>query len=698
MKKIRILILIIFVFLLVGCNVDSKNYDFNFTIQENFINMIVGEQYTLNYNIENVENPNIKYQYSLDGIINIEDNIISAISDGEVLVTASLTNNNITKEVNFTVSVERPIPETIEINKEIEIVLGETYQLQWKVYPETASQDVLFQYLSRNILEIDDNGLVTTLGLGTTSVVISVMEDTRIKTSVNITVIRPAVESIKTNTNIEINYKESKKINYEVKPVNSLQEVIFESMNSDIATVDEEGNVYGNCPGTTIVKIKSLANENIITEVTVTVKGVLANELNVENNIEVTIGEEYLIAYDVESKEAYPYIYFISEDESAIEVGNNGLMIAKKAGTYYVIAKTIDGSNIEKRIKIIAKGNSIPTFNFYNCTQDDVISINDEFNPLDGVRVFDAEDGEIIDIVVSGEVNNKINGTYVLTYKVIDSDLNEITMIRNIKVGWNYSVQFIGHAGSYYGLMNSEEAILYAITELKYTCVEIDVKQTKDGVFVLCHDDNFGDYTLASTNWETLKDYKVSGTRNAGYPKELGLVKNNGKYTAGLCTLKRFLEICKQYEVTAVIELKYSAGINNSSQSRMSALMDEIKKTDMLDNVIFLASAYQCLIWLRNNGYENIPCQYLVNSCENETYLQRCIDYNFDISINVTGSYINSVEWIKKYKDAGCKVSTFTFTQYVGYETVQAWIDKGVDFVTCDWHDMTKLNLPENEK
>ena len=314
------------------------------------------------------------------------------------------------------------------------------------------------------------------------------------------------------------------------------------------------------------------------------------------------------------------------------------------------------------------------------------------------MRVFDAEDGEIIDIVVSGEVNNKINGTYVLTYKVIDSDLNEITMIRNIKVGWNYSVQFIGHAGSYYGLMNSEEAILYAITELKYTCVEIDVKQTKDGVFVLCHDDNFGDYTLASTNWDTLKNYKVSGTRNSGYPKELGLVKNNGKYTAGLCTLKRFLEICKQYEVTAVIELKYSAGINSSSQSRMSALMDEIKKTDMLDNVIFLASAYQCLIWLRNNGYENIPCQYLVNSCENETYLQRCIDYNFDISINVTGSYINSVEWIKKYKDAGCKVSTFTFTQYVGYETVQAWIDKGVDFVTCDWHDMTKLNLPENEK
>ena len=60
--------------------------------------------------------------------------------DGEVLVTASLTNNNITKEVNFTVSVERPIPETIEINKEIEIVLGETYQLQWALTPQEQVQ------------------------------------------------------------------------------------------------------------------------------------------------------------------------------------------------------------------------------------------------------------------------------------------------------------------------------------------------------------------------------------------------------------------------------------------------------------------------------------------------------------------------------------------------------------------------------
>jgi hypothetical protein len=154
----------------------------------------------------------------------------------------------------------------------------------------------------------------------------------------------------------------------------------------------------------------------------------------------------------------------------------------------------------------------------------------------------------------------------------------------------------------------------------------------------------------------------------------------------------------KEIFVKAVIELKYSSGISSSDQSRMQALMDEVEKHDMLDNIILLGSQYQCLIWTRENGYENIPCQYLVNSCENEAYLNRCIDYNFAISINVTANYSNSDEWLARYKEAGIKISTYTFSQFVDYDEVQEWIDKGVDFVTCDWHQMDKLNLGKEEE
>lgn len=341
----------------------------------------------------------------------------------------------------------------------------------------------------------------------------------------------------------------------------------------------------------------------------------------------------------------------------------------------------------------------VPKFVLANgISQNATLNWNTEFKPLEGITAIDNEDGDLTNkIVVTHNVDNKTYGTYQVKYEVTDKDGNTSEMIRDIEVIWDYAVKFIGHAGSYYGAMNSEEAILYAITKLKYQCVEVDLKQTKDGVFVLSHDDTFGGYTIASTNWSDLKDVEVSSSRTSGYPFQNGEAPGDGKYTTKICTLERFLEICKQYNVTPVIELKGSPGITNSSQANMPALMKEIKDADMLNNVIFLASAYNCLIWTRNNGYDYIPCQYLVSSIESETYLQRCIDYNLDISTNTTYGGSNSDEWLARYKEAGIKISTYTYTQWSSYSDVQTWIDKGVDFVTCDWHSMDKLNLPLKE-
>ena len=102
-------------------------------------------------------------------------------------------------------------------------------------------------------------------------------------------------------------------------------------------------------------------------------------------------------------------------------------------------------------------------------------------------------------------------------------------------------VIFIGHAGSYLGIMNSEEAFINGVKIKKYQALECDLKQTKDGVFVVCHDDTFNNIAIANTNWEDLKDIEYTTTRG-------GI-----SYTTKICTLERYLEICKEYNVYAVI-------------------------------------------------------------------------------------------------------------------------------------------------
>lgn len=308
----------------------------------------------------------------------------------------------------------------------------------------------------------------------------------------------------------------------------------------------------------------------------------------------------------------------------------------------------------------------------YDVNEKAVINVGVAYDLLTGVKAYDKQDGDISESIKAdlSKLDDTTAGKYTIVYSVTDSDGNTSTFERIVVVVDRRELIFIGHAGCYLGIMNTEEAFINAAKIKKYDAIECDVKQTKDGVFVVCHDNDFAGISIANTNWEDLKNVTKTLTRGGV------------EYTATLCTFERYLEICKEYDLFAVVELKSSAGITNSDQSRMPALMEIINKKGMLDKTIFLGSQYKCLEWVKSNGYEYIPCQYLVNSCESETIFVRCVTWNFDVSFNI--SYSNSAEWIARYHKAGLKVSCYTFSQYSDAKTLQEWINKDVDFVTCD--------------
>lgn len=449
----------------------------------------------------------------------------------------------------------------------------------------------------------------------------------------------------------------------------------------------KDGMIYGEKVGSTKIEISVDVEE--VEKVVVDVKVVDLANFAITGEANLIIGEsaEYTVTpsdLNIPLKS--------SDEEKLILVDNKAFAIAE--GVVELIAE-YKGS-IRTFTVTIVKDEVAPVINS-TVESEITISWNENIDIFAGITATDNIDKEL-ELSLKEPFDKEKMGEQTITYIATDSSGNTATLTRKVNIIWDYSVEFIGHAGSYYGLMNSEEAILYAIQVLKYQCVEIDLKQTADGQFVLCHDDTFAGYPLATTMWSVLKNVTRTAERCSGYPAENGSVKKKS-YTAGLCTLERYLEICKEYNVKAVIELKSSKGISNNDTSRMKDLMNIIEKYKMRKNVIFLTSAYNCLIWTRNNGYSDIPCQYLVNSCESEEVLNRCIEYNLDISVNATGNNIkNSQEWLNKYKEAGLKISCYTFTQYSDYKTLQKWIDKGVDYVTCDWHLMSKVNLPKEEK
>ena len=543
---------------------------------------------------------------------------------------------------------------------EVDLCVGDIYEIEAVL--ENSNNEIIYTVIEgTDLVSLEDN-VVTALAEG-------------------LAIIEVTVDGFSNlNEELIINIMKNEELKHEHIPCNECGKCI----SSECDGKDED-----KCMGHNVIIPELKVEKNVIEFTTVTQKEeIIAEVLNIDCNI----------------------LYEVIEGNELIDLEGNTVMPASnKSGTAKVRVSVEGYPDIF--VDVLVKLN-------IKTVIDDVkpvIELEEGVNPqlvlnwnkeasrdflMNGIKATDDVDGDLTSKVkITHEINNRQYGTYKVLYEVSDYSGNKTTFERTVEVVWDYAVQFIGHQGSYYGVANSEEAFLYAVQTLQYQALETDVKQTKDGVFVCCHDDTFGGINIASTNWADLKDVVVSSSRTAGYPSQYGEMPGTGKYTSKICTLERYLEICKEYGIIAVIELKGSPGISNSDQSSMPALMALIEKVGMLEQTIFLASAYNCLIWVKQNGYDYIPCQYLVDSFASETVFNRCKTYGLDVSGCVTygnGQTENTAEWVARYQDAGIKVSTYTFTQYSDYKDVQKWINIGVDFVTVDWHSMHKLTLPDN--
>ncbi|MBR5332110.1 MAG: T9SS type A sorting domain-containing protein [Muribaculaceae bacterium] len=238
--------------------------------------------------------------------------------------------------------------------------------------------------------------------------------------------------------------------------------------------------------------------------------------------------------------------------------------------------------------------------------------------------------------------------------------------------------KLIGHRGSYWGLENSTEAFINGAKK-GYHYLETDVKVTKDGVLVCCHNDDLtswgGTLTIANSNWEDLKAEELSQTRGGV------------KYTGHLTSFEEYLDICKEYNVLPLIELKWATGINNSDFSNVPKLIQMIEEKGFRNSCFLFTSMKTCLNHIRQN-YPDIQLMLLVYSESFESSLSWCSEQGIHIGSGV-GAEITK-EGVRRYHDAGLKVNAWSCNTNNAYKTYGNY---GCDFITTDYLDPE--DLPE---
>ena len=226
-------------------------------------------------------------------------------------------------------------------------------------------------------------------------------------------------------------------------------------------------------------------------------------------------------------------------------------------------------------------------------------------------------------------------------------------------------MKFIAHRGySKLELENTKEAFLAAANR-SYFGIETDVVKTKDGYFVLFHDDDL--VRLASD------DRKV---RDLTYQELLSISLNQKgtyhTYDYHIPTLKEYLRICKHYNKYPVIELKWGL-----TEEDVDSIMALIIEEDMYDKSMIICYTYSVILYLKHK-YPTYHIQYLLGMLFSEEVISKCLADL--VSIDLRHDLV-SKELVDRFHEKGLEVNVWT----VDDKTICKQMNEyGVDYITTN--------------
>ncbi len=200
--------------------------------------------------------------------------------------------------------------------------------------------------------------------------------------------------------------------------------------------------------------------------------------------------------------------------------------------------------------------------------------------------------------------------------------------------------------------------------EYGFYAAECDVHLTKDGVWVIYHDDNIfrltnGFKNIEEATYEELQEYVIDNGVNVDYYP-------NQK----IPTLEEYLIICKDMKIIPQIEIK------NGSKEKLQEILDLLEKYELKENAIIISCKSEMIKKVRELD-EKIELWYLVEEITEEN-INECKDNNYKLAFNHKK---NDEEIIKKAIGQGLTLCAWTVDDLTVLEELY---NLGVKYITTN--------------
>ncbi len=277
---------------------------------------------------------------------------IKAVGEGTTTVTV-YSKDDETKKDTIEVTVKIPVTDITADKDKITLNKNGTDKITVTVTPHNATnKDVTFKSSDENIVKIDENGNITAVGEGETTIIITSNDNPTVKEIIPVTVKNPVTE-ITVRDKLTLNIDDIENLDAKVNEDATNKELIYESDNPGVVKVDINGDVIAVGEGTATIIITSKDNPSITETVTVTVKIPVDDVIVDKNNITLDVGETDKITTTVTPDNATEKgVTYKSSDETVVKVDEDGNIEAVGEGTATITVTSKDDPTKTETIKV----------------------------------------------------------------------------------------------------------------------------------------------------------------------------------------------------------------------------------------------------------------------------------------------------------------------------------------------------------
>ena len=316
-------------------------------LSDNDIELIEGQSYTLTATVlpENATNKAVEWSSAVPNVATVTNNgVVEALAMGATTIFATTQDGGYKANCRVIVKQRVISVTSVEIKPtEIGMDEGGSFYLSATVYPTNASdRSVTWSASPSDILEVDNIGKVTALAPGEGDVTVTT-NDGGFTASCHVTVDAKiiSVESLTVEPeSIELLEGETATLVATVLPEDATDKTLsWETSDSAVATVDQDGNIQAVHAGTASINVKCASFQ---ASCSVVVKAIQVDGVTVDPaSCTLTEGETIQLSASVSPANADQTVEWASLDDTIASVGrNDGFVTALKAGTTKIYARS----------------------------------------------------------------------------------------------------------------------------------------------------------------------------------------------------------------------------------------------------------------------------------------------------------------------------------------------------------------------